>query len=88
MGQGTRARTGRAGGGPVVGTRSPGSHLKCQQQEECFDAVETAIHEVPSWIPDLDVVPLKRKKGRLMKKVQQGEILPKMQAIGITQISF
>lgn len=29
--------------GPEVG----GSHLKCQQQEERFDAVETTIHKVP-----------------------------------------
>lgn len=29
-----------------MGTRSPGSHLKCQQQEERFNAVETTIHKV------------------------------------------
>ena len=42
-----RKDTGQAGGGPGVGTGSPGSHLKCQQQEERFDAVETTIHKVP-----------------------------------------
>lgn len=31
---------------PSLGTRSPGSHLKCQQQEERFDAVETTVHKV------------------------------------------
>lgn len=41
-----RKETGQARG-PSCEHPKPGSHLKCQQQEERFDAVETAIHKVP-----------------------------------------
>lgn len=48
MGQETRAERKQVRPeGPAGSTRSLGSHLKCQQQEERFDAVETAIHKVP-----------------------------------------